>query len=121
MTEKPKLTLAVSNQEDHGIEAVGSPPVPPAELKRRQFLDLVVERLGKGRKSDQRAGAEAALEVLGEALRNGQELRLPGLGKVKIEGTRQNADRHIVTARIVMDRTPDDAATDALDPPGEDG
>lgn len=65
-----------------------SPPEPATTaaapvMKKPELLDAVVARTNL-KKRDVKPAVEAALAVLGDALREGTELNLPPLGKLRI-------------------------------------
>ena len=75
------------------------PVVAGPELKKPALIDRVVERSG-GKKRDVKPVVEAMLDVLGQALDNGEELVLPPLGKVKVTRRKPLANGEVLTARI---------------------
>ncbi|MEQ3626932.1 MAG: HU family DNA-binding protein [Celeribacter sp.] len=99
------------------------PVVAGPELKKPALIDRVVERSG-GKKRDVKPVVEAMLEVLGQALDNGEELVLPPLGKVKLTRRKPLANGEVLTARIrrtgaakgdPIAQTPEDAAEGKAD------
>ncbi len=68
-------------------------------LKKKELIDLVVERSGIKRK-DAKPAVEAALEVLGEALGKGQDLNLRPLGKVMIKQTKELDNAKVLVCRV---------------------
>jgi nucleoid DNA-binding protein len=65
-----------------------APAVDPNLLKKPDLLDQVVSRTNL-KKRDVKPAVEAALAVIGEALRKGNELALPPLGKVRLVKTKE--------------------------------
>ncbi|KAA9008956.1 HU family DNA-binding protein [Histidinibacterium aquaticum] len=88
------------------------------ELKKKAFIDRVVDRCG-GKKRDVKPAVEAALEVLGEAIANGEELNLPPLGKVKINRQKEVANAHVYVCKLRRPKTMTAALADS--PLAEDG
>lgn len=74
-------------------------PTVMTEMRKEQLLDEVAKRSGAKRK-DVKPIVEAALEVMGEALGEGQELNLKPLGKVKIARTKQVANGRVINLRL---------------------
>lgn len=63
-------------------------PTPPDDkeirvIKKPELLDEVVLRTGL-KKRDVKPAVEAALSVLGDALRDGAEVNVPPLGKLRV-------------------------------------
>ncbi len=84
-------------------------------MRKPDLIEKVVVRSGV-KKKDAKPVVEAMLAVLGEALADGQEMRLPPLGKVMVNRTK---DLENGTAYIVKIRQPKKASGDA-DPAGKD-
>ncbi|QQA41176.1 HU family DNA-binding protein [Pelagovum pacificum] len=104
-----------------------TPVVVGAELKKKDFIDRVVELSG-GKKRDVKPAVEAALAVLGDAIESGEELNLPPLGKVKINREKDLANAKVFICRIrrskpMVEAAPslDDSGESPLADDGEDG
>lgn len=63
------------------------PADEPRLIKKPELLEAVVARTGL-KKRDVKPAVEAALAVLGDALREGAEVNLPPLGKLRVVKTR---------------------------------
>ncbi len=87
--------------------------VAPPELRKKELIDLVVERSGAKRK-DAKPAVEAALAVLGEALAEGRALNLRPFGKLRISRHEEKANGSVIVCRI---RQPKSTAETALDEP----
>ncbi len=75
------------------------PVVGLAEMRKEQLLDEVAKRTGAKRK-DVKPVVEAVLEIMGEAIGEGQELNLKPLGKVKIARTKLVANGRVINLRL---------------------
>ena len=68
-------------------------------LKLRELVERVVDATG-GKKKGVKEIVEATLTQLGEALAKGEELNLPGVGKVKVARTVDRAGRSMMTLKM---------------------
>ncbi len=84
-------------------------------MRKPDLIEKVVIRSGV-KKKDAKPVVEAMLAVLGEALAEGQEMRLPPLGKLKVNRIK---DLENGTAYIVKIRQPKKVGGDA-GPAGKD-
>lgn len=84
--------------------------VAPSELKKKELLDVVVERSGV-RKKFAKPVVEAMIDVLGEALAEGREINLQPFGKLKQQRTKDTSNAQIIVAKICQSK----AAGPALD------
>lgn len=75
------------------------PVATGAALRKKALLEKVTERAGIKRR-DAKAAIEAALEVLGEAIADGQEINLPGFGKLKVTRSKTLSNGRVFTTRI---------------------
>ena len=83
---------------------------PAVLLKKPELLDDVVARTNL-KKRDVKPAVEAALAILGDALRDGKELNLPPLGKVRVVKSKDlDGGASIVTLKL---RTPKNATAAA--------
>ncbi|KQB97779.1 hypothetical protein AL073_02255 [Loktanella sp. 1ANDIMAR09] len=93
MARQPKETPETAKTED-------------GTLKKPELLDAVVARTNL-KKRDVKPAVEAALAVLGEALREGAVVNLPPLGKLRVVKTKPlDGGAAVVTLKL---RTPKDA------------
>lgn len=72
-------------------EAGAEAPKSSNALKLKDLVEKVVTTTG-AKKKNAKEIVEATLTLLGEALANGQELNLPGFGKVRVQKTANKAD-----------------------------
>jgi DNA-binding protein HU-alpha len=87
--ETPVLTV---------IDPVGDGAVAHV-LRKKELIDRVVEKSGLKRK-DAKPGIEAMLEVLGEALDNGEELNLQPFGKLMVKRTKDFDNAKVMIVKI---------------------
>lgn len=101
MARKPKAAPETTKTDD-------------ATMKKPELLDAVVTRANL-KKRDVKPAVEAALAVIGEALRDGAVVNLPPLGKLRVVKTKPlDGGAGVVTLKL---RTPKNAAVAAaLDP-----
>ena len=88
-----------------GAQAVETGPM----IKKKEFIDRTVTRFGI-KKKDARPAIDAALTVIADALKAGEELNLPPLGKVKVNRVKKLKD---ATMLIVKVRIPDEVGKSA--------
>ena len=79
-------------------------------LRKKELIDLVVERSGK-KKRDVKPAVESALEILGEALADKRELVLPPFGRFKIKRAKDQTNGRVMVVQIKQSDRP--AATEA--------
>ena len=94
-----KTATTAKAQPKPTLVTVAEPTVAAPELKKRDFVNLVVERSGI-KKKDAKPAVEAALAILGEALSEGRELNLVPMGKVKVTKVETKANGQLVVCRI---------------------
>lgn len=70
-----------------------------SEMKKRELIDMVVERSGVKKKFAKPA-VEAMLDVLGQALSEERALNLQPLGRVVPKRTKEAGSNRVITARI---------------------
>merc|ERR1711916_371591 len=93
------------------------PNVTEPEMKKVELVNLIVERTGM-KKKDVKPVVEATLEVLGEAISNGQELNLQPFGRIKVNNTKDLANAQVHSVRICQSkasRSNDDGFIDAAE------
>lgn len=76
-----------------------SPVVLSNELKKKELVDLVVQRSGM-KKKDVKPVVEAMLGVLGDALAEQRELNLQPLGKMKIQRGKELPDGRALVLKL---------------------
>lgn len=100
---KPALDKAPVAKPSTALTPVvvqNEPPVVSApEMKKRDLINLVVERSGV-KKRDAKPAVEAALAVLGDALAEGRDLNLPPLGKIKVTKQKEIPQGSVLTVRL---------------------
>jgi len=103
-SDGPRPGLAIGG----GITLVGqggradlSVPEPSAVtmLRMKDIVDRVVAQTGQ-KKRDVKPLTEAVLEVLGAALAAGDEVNLPGLGKMRISRRQAKPDGEMLTLKL---------------------
>jgi DNA-binding protein HU-alpha len=75
------------------------PVVSGPEMRKKELIDLVVERSGI-KKKDAKPVVEATLAVLGEALAETRELNLQPLGKVKVRREKEMPNGRVLVTKI---------------------
>ena len=70
-----------------------------ADLKKRELIDLVVERSGI-KKKDAKPVVEAMLAVLGETIAGGRELNLQPLGKLRINRAEEKGNGRVIVCKL---------------------
>lgn len=99
--QKPKLA-AVQDAPVETVEEVAGEPAAAEKgrgLKLRELVGRVVDATG-AKKKDARAVVEATLEQLGEALAKGEELNLPGVGRVRVARSVDRDGRALMTLKV---------------------
>jgi DNA-binding protein HU-alpha len=76
-----------------------APVVSGPELKKKELIDMVVERSGV-KKRFVKPALEAALAVLGEALDEGRELNLRPFGKMKVQRAKEVSNGKVMNVRV---------------------
>lgn len=124
-----KTSTAVTRTKKAATPPVTPPPAPIAEpkvvntqapvvngpaLTRKALMDQVVARSGIKKKYAKPA-IEAALAVLGQALADGREIKLPPLGRGKVTRTQDKANGNVIVLRLRQSSGTDDSANDSDD------
>ena len=95
----PKKTAAPEAAKESGVV-----------LKKSDLLDQIVARTNL-KKRDVKPAVEAALALMGDALRDGTELNLPPLGKLRVVKSKDlDGGASVVTLKL---RTPKNASAAA--------
>ena len=81
------------------VVMVSEPVLAESDLKKRELIDLVVERSGV-RKKDAKPVVEAMLAVLGEALSEGREMNLQPLGKLRINRVEEKGNGRVIVCKL---------------------
>ena len=88
-TATPSLSIVTDIQPQEAGE----------EIKKKELIDLVVERSGL-KKKDAKPAVEAVIDVLGELIAEGRDLNLPPLGKIKHQRTRDTPNARIIMLKV---------------------
>lgn len=97
-------------------KAAAPAPVSVKLIKKPDLLDEVVARTNL-KKRDVKPAVEAALAVIGEALRDGADLALPPLGKLRSVKTKELEDgASVITLKLRTAKHAAVAATKSDDP-----
>ena len=92
-----------------------------AAIKKKDFIDRVVERSG-GKRRDVKPAVEAALAELADLLAGGTELNLPPMGKLKPVKTRDLGEgATMVTLKLRTQKDGAGSDTDGKDGVAKDG
>ncbi len=81
------------------VVKVTGPVVAQADLKKKELIDLVVERSGI-KKKDAKPVIEAMLAVLGETIASGRELNLQPLGKLRINRSTDKGNGRVIVCKL---------------------
>lgn len=81
------------------VVKIVDPVAVDPDLRKKELIDLVVERSGV-RKKDAKPAVEAALEVLGEALASGRGMNLQPFGKLRINRSEEKANGRVIVCRL---------------------
>lgn len=107
-TTKPKMATVTSATKTAKPYVVDTTPAQTAEaeavnvaniIKRKEFLDRVVERSGLKPK-DVRPVLDATLATLGDAIVAGESLVLPPLGKMRVNRQKTNPNATVSILRL---------------------
>ncbi|WP_245231048.1 HU family DNA-binding protein [Parasedimentitalea huanghaiensis] len=75
------------------------PVVSAPEMRKKELIDLVVERSGV-KKKDAKPVVEAMLAVLGETIGEGRELNMQPLGKLRINRSELRNNGRVIICKI---------------------
>ena len=73
---------------------------PRLQLRMRDILERVVDRSGM-KKGEARTAIEATMAVIGEAIENGEDIDLPGFGKLKLQREKETQRGKAYVLRLV--------------------
>ncbi|WP_103333204.1 HU family DNA-binding protein [Pseudotabrizicola formosa] len=106
---RPKLAaepVAAARLADQDTPpATDSKDARGAALRLRELVSRVTETTG-GKKKGVKDIVEATLSALGDALAKGQELNLPGVGKVRVAKSVDREGRSMMTLKVRSAGTP---------------
>lgn len=103
---------AVSTPEPKVI-TTSAPVLAEADMKKKELVDLVVERSGM-KKKDIKPAVEATLAVLGEAIASGRELNLQPFGKLRINRSEEKANGRVIVCKLRQSLNTPQAPQDPL-------
>ncbi|MFN3724421.1 MAG: HU family DNA-binding protein [Paracoccaceae bacterium] len=99
---KPKAMVDVAATPVPDIDSAGGAEARADRamaLKLRELVSRVAESTG-GKKKDIKEIVEATLATLGAALAKGEELNLPGVGKVRVAKSVDREGRSMMTLKV---------------------
>ena len=100
---KPKTATATTKAATTAplpkVVNVTGPVVSEPDLKKKELIDLVVERSGI-KKKDAKPTIEAVLAILGETLADGRELNLQPLGKLRINRAEEKSNGRVIICKL---------------------
>ncbi|WP_294225081.1 HU family DNA-binding protein [uncultured Shimia sp.] len=73
--------------------------IGPDLMRKKELIEAAVTRAGV-KKRDAKPAIEAALSIIGETLTSGRGLNMPGLGKVKVQNSKELEDVQVVNLRL---------------------
>ncbi len=81
------------------VVTVSEPVVAEPDMKKKELIDLVVER-SDIKKKFAKPVVEAMLAVLGETIAEGRELNLQPLGKLRINRAEEKSNGRVIVCKI---------------------
>lgn len=116
------LGAAVSTPDSQEPKKTGAPvsgvtQPDPQPVNKKEFVGRVAKRADL-RPNQVRAATEAALEELGRAIVNGEELKLPGLGKLQVKRKKDIGKAEVMVCKIRRKKD-EESETDPLAPAAE--
>ncbi|WP_116597346.1 HU family DNA-binding protein [Primorskyibacter marinus] len=107
--------IAAVEAENLRASAIGD---AASELRKKELIELVVARCDV-KKRDAKPAVEAALAVLGEALKAGREVNLQPMGKIKIKRSKQVGNAQISTLHLRQNNATRSGGKDPLAQTGD--
>ncbi|VAW00501.1 hypothetical protein MNBD_ALPHA07-1221 [hydrothermal vent metagenome] len=119
-TKKPALAKPSPKApvKKAAVVAEVTPQVLGPELKKKELIDLVVEKSAIA-KRDAKPVIEAMLAVLGDTIAEGREMNLQPLGKVKYNRIKEMDNARIVILKLRQNKGTALGAKDTDTDPGE--
>jgi nucleoid DNA-binding protein len=115
---KPAPAPEAAQTDDAKVESTGAATNPA--MKLRDLVDRVSDSTG-GKKKDVKEIVEATLNEMGGALARGEEMNLPGIGKVRVARSADKDGRAIMVLKVRGPGAPkNNAAKDGLAEAEED-
>lgn len=96
---QPETPKVVAITPEPTVVETSQPVVSEPDLRKRELIDLVVERSGI-KKKDAKPVVEAMLEVLGQTLAEGRELNLQPLGKLRINRVQERGNGRVMVCKL---------------------
>jgi DNA-binding protein len=93
----PKKAAGLANPPK--LVHVAEQIAPQPDLKKKELIDLVVER-SNIKKKDAKPVVEAMLAVLGETIASGRELNLQPLGKLRINRSTDKGNGRVIICKL---------------------
>lgn len=109
-TSEGKTTSAATEKTATAtvVESI-KPVVSDTPIKKKELIDRVVAESGM-KKKDVKPVVEAMLAVMGRALREGEEIVAPPMGKMMVKRVKDLSNARVMTLRL---RSPNHMATPA--------
>jgi len=95
------------------LVSMSDPVVGQVDLKKKELIDLVVER-SNIKKKDAKPVVEAMLAVLGETIASGRELNLQPLGKLRINRSTDKGNGQVIICKLRQSNAAKNAANAPL-------
>lgn len=96
------------------VVAISQPVVGQEDMRKKELIDLVVER-SDVKKKYAKPAVEAVLAILGETIESGRELTLPPMGKVRINRVEDKGAAKVYICKLRRPNPKDAAAEDSED------
>ena len=113
-TATPPVTPPPAPVAEPKVVTTQTPVVSGPALTKKALVEGAVTRSGI-KKKDAKPAIEAALAVLGEALADGREIKLPPLGRGKVTRTQDKANGNVIVLKLRQSSGTDDDADDSDD------
>ncbi|MGH1413344.1 MAG: HU family DNA-binding protein [Pelagimonas sp.] len=110
---EPKDQTPMAPEAENKVQFEEQPVSPRDELKKKELIELAVERSGI-KKRDAKPAIEAALAILGEALAEAREINMRPMGKIKVNRIKKGVNGQVIIARIRQPETNDVIDLDPL-------
>ena len=99
MVSKPATKAVAEPASAPKLVSVADPVVAEPDLKKKELIDLVVDRSGI-KKKDAKPVVEAMLAVLGETIAEGRELNLQPFGKLRINRSIDKGNGRVIVCKL---------------------
>ncbi len=118
-TATPPVTPPPAPVAEPKVVTTQAPVVSGPALTKKALIEQAVTRSGIKKKYGKPA-IEAALAVLGEALAEGREIKLPPLGRGKVTRTQDKANGNVIVLRLRQSSGGEDGTDDTTDDTDDD-